>query len=223
MTKRRLQRITLGVIGIYLLAILLGVVFRLLDSGPDWLIYSTYKDIIPLVIAIPAAYLAFSFQRRGSYMQSLRGYWSLLVRAVQGAQSYTYLPQPSFEQYSKVLTDLSVVIDEGRGIFENLPSRGGAAGWYPFEPIKEMHKDLRDFGYGESATTKNPKALRGRIKMRWKLVRAELLREFDRDVPTHHYTWYTSLPAELEQADAQQSLPAGVYASADTPLRQDRG
>jgi hypothetical protein len=172
-------------INIYFIAILLGVVLRLCDSGPEWLIYSTYKDLIPLVIAIPAAYLAFSFQRRGSYIQALRAYWSLLVRAVQGAYSYTNQPQPSFDQYSKILTDLSVVIDEARGIFENLPVRGKPVGWYPFEPIKEIHQDLQSLGYGESVTAE-------------KLVRAELLREFDRDIPTHHYTWYTNLSAELQ-------------------------
>lgn len=223
MTKRQLQRITFTVISIYFMAILLGVVLRFCDSGPEWLIYSTYKDLLPLVIAIPAAYLAFSFQRRGSYFQALRAYWSLLVRAVQGAYSYTNQPQPSFEQYSKVLTDLSVVIDEARGIFENLPVRGKPLGWYPFEPIKEIHKDLHSLGYGESVTAEKLEALRGRIKRRWKLVRAELLREFDRDVPTYHYTWYTNLSAEQQQLVAQQTLPPDAPASAATPLRQGRG
>jgi hypothetical protein len=202
MTKRQLQRITLAVIGIYFVAILLGCLLRLCDSGPDWLIYSTYKDLIPLVIAIPAAYLVFSFQRRSSYVQALRAYWSLLVRAVQGAYSYTYQPHPSFEQYSKVLMELSVAIDEARGIFENLPVRGHPAGWYPFEPIKEIHQDLRTLGYAESATAEKLDALRGRIARRWKLVRTELLREFDRDVPEHHYSWYTNLSSGLNQPDA---------------------
>jgi hypothetical protein len=222
MTKRQLKRITLTVIGIYLMAILLMVGLRLYDSGPEWLIYSTYKDLIPLVIAIPAAYLAFSFQRRGSYVQALRAYWSLLVRTVQGAYSYTYQPQPSFEQYSKILNDLSVVIDEARGIFENLPVRGKPNGWYPFEPIREICQDLRSLGYGESATAEKLEALRGRIEIRWKLVRKELLREFDRDVPTHHYTWYTNLSVELQQPIAQQSFPAAPPASAATPNQQGR-
>jgi hypothetical protein len=202
MTKQQLQRITLAVIGIYLMAIILGIILRLCDSGPEWLLYSTYKDLIPLVIAIPAAYLAYSFQRRGSYVQALRAYWSLLVRAVQGAYSYTNQSQPSFDQYSKVLTDLSVVIDEARGIFENLPVRGKPVGWYPFEPIKEIRRDLYNLGYGEAVTAEKLDALRSRIDRRWKLVRKELLREFDRDVPTHHYTWYTNLSIELQQLDS---------------------
>jgi hypothetical protein len=199
MTKQQLQRITLAVIGIYLMAIILGIILRLCDSGPEWLLYSTYKDLIPLVIAIPAAYLAYSFQRRGSYVQALRAYWSLLVRAVQGAYSYTNQSQPSFDEYSQVLTDLSVVIDEARGIFENLPVRGKPVGWYPFEPIKEIRRDLYNLGYGEAVTAEKLDALRSRIDRRWKLVRKELLREFDRDVPTHHYTWYTNLSIELRQ------------------------
>jgi len=152
MTKKKLQRLTLATMGIYVAAIVIGVILRFVDSEPGWIIYSTYKDLIPLVIAIPAAYLAFSFQRRSAYVQALRAYWSLLVRAVQGAYSYSLAENPSFALYSKTLTDLRVAIDEARGIFEDLPATGKPTGWYPFEPIKEIHHDIRDIGYGETVT-----------------------------------------------------------------------
>lgn len=191
MTRRQLRRITLMVICTYVLAILLGILLRVCDTGPDWIIYSTYKDLIPLIIAIPAAYLAFSFQRRSSYVQAMRAYWSMLVRAVQSAYCYTYECQPSFEQHCRVLKELRIVIDEARGVFENIRIPEDPRGWYPFQPIKDMYKDILVFGYGVNVSLEEQEALRSRIDKRWKLVRSELLREFDRDVPTHHYAWYT--------------------------------
>jgi hypothetical protein len=197
MTKNQLNQITLVVIAIYAVAIIVGIALRVFDSPPDWIAYSTYKDLLPLIIAIPAAYLAFSFQRRGAYAQALRGYWSLLVRAVQGAYIYTYLDKPTQEQYSRALLDLRIAIDEARGIFQNLPVRKNPNGWYPFEPIREIHNDLEKVGYGGKASKMALGKLRSRIAQRWRLVRIELLREFDRDIPTYHYTWYSNLSDEL--------------------------
>lgn len=193
MTRRRLFHVTLAVMAVYTVALLAGVLLRVYDRPPDWLIYETYKDLLPLVIAIPAAYLAFAFQRRGAYAEALREYWSSLVRTIRGACAYTRLAAPTEEQYLGVLRELSIAIDEARGVFKNLPVPGRPDGWYPFEPVKEIHDDLRDVGFGPAVTPEQLAALRGRIEARWKLVRDEMLREFDRDVPTHHYTWYTNL------------------------------
>ena len=197
MTKYRLNQITLMVIAIYAAAIVTGIALRVIDNPPDWIAYSTYKDLLPLIIAIPAAYLAFSFQRRGAYAQALRGYWSFLVRAVQGAYIYTYLEKPTQEQYFRALLDLRIAIDEARGIFKNLPVSERPNGWYPFEPIREIHNDLQSVGYGEKASEQVLGNLRLRIEKRWKLVRIELLREFDTDIPTYHFTWYTNLSEKL--------------------------
>ena len=203
MTKRRLYRITMMVIGVYTVAILLGGVIRICDARQDLAIYSTYKDLLPLIIAIPAAYLAYSFQRRSSYVQALRAYWSLLVRAVQGAYGYTLSNQPTYEQWSRVLIDLGVAIDEARGVFNNLPVPGKPEGWYPFEPIKEIYRDIQFVRYGADVTDVQLRDLHERIDERWRLVRAELLREFDRDVPTFHFAWYTRLAGAAK--DQQQA------------------
>jgi len=211
MTKRQLFHITLSVMGIYCVAVALGVILRIIDNAPNGIIYSTYKDLLPLIIAIPAAFLAYSFQRRTSYVQALRSLWSNLISAVQGARSYTYVENPSQELYLKTLSTLSIVIEEARGVFCNIPAEGTQNGWYPFEPIKEIHKDLENLDWGEKATSETRLQVRWRINQRWKLVRTELLREFDRDVPTYHYAWYANLskpPAPFAVDNAQQGAPA---------------
>src|SRR4029079_5856379 len=119
------------------LALIAGIAIRFKfppDKGKESIEYAAFKDLIPLVIAIPAAYLAFCFQRRNSYLQALRSLWSNMVGAVQAARTYTYTPEPSRELYSETLGKLGMVIEEVRGVFKNIPAKGSPVGWYPFEP-----------------------------------------------------------------------------------------
>jgi len=178
---------------VYTLAIAMGVVLRIRYPGVNSAVYNTYKDLLPLLIAIPAAYLAFNFQRRALYVQALRSLWGNMVAAVQGARAYTHMKSPSAEDYRRTLSALSIVIDEARGVFENLPVKGKSDGWYPFEPIKEIHDQVRDLGFGPNLLSGQQEKVRTNINVMWKAVRSQLLREFDRDVPTHHHAWYVGL------------------------------
>ena len=169
MTRRRLRSRTFIVMGIYLLAIACGILSRVLFPAPDRLWYGTYKDLLPLIIATPAAYLAFCFQQRANYVQALRVLWGNLIVAVVGARAYTRAPvPPEYELYSQTLARLSIVIEEARGVFENIPAQGQSGGWYPFEPIKQIHDRIEDLGYGESATPARQEAAREQISNMWK-------------------------------------------------------
>jgi hypothetical protein len=177
---------------IYLFAIGLGIILRVIDQDiKNSLLYSTYKDLLPLIIAIPAAYLAYAFQRRNNYVQALRKLWTDLIGAVQDARNYTYAGSATFEEYTKTLSRLSMVIEEARGVFLNIKATKGNVGFFPFEPIKEIYDDIENLGFADKATDEEKNDVRRRINKRWKLVREQLLKEFDRDVPTYHYTWYT--------------------------------
>jgi hypothetical protein len=193
MTQRSLFRITLAVIAVYALAIGLGIFLRVNYPDPASLVYETYKDLFPLIIAIPAAYLAFAFQRRTSYVQALRALWTTTVTAVQGAHTYVRTDTPTRELYNQTLAGLSIAIEEARAVFKNLPRPGDATGWYPFEPIKQIHDLVRDLGYGSHADAPRRTAATADINRMWKAVREPLLHEYDRDVPTYHHTWYVAL------------------------------
>jgi hypothetical protein len=72
MTRRVLARWVMAIM-IYLgLLIVLGL--RLSDWGrnPDANAYRVFKDLIPLLIAVPAAWLGALFQKRASFLSSLR-------------------------------------------------------------------------------------------------------------------------------------------------------
>jgi hypothetical protein len=186
-TRTHLRWILGAVIAVYVLALVLGIVLRRPFAEAPSGYYATYKDLIPLVIAIPAAYLAFAFQRRSSYLQALRSVWEHMIAAVAGAMTYTDTTSPSQEQQVQTLNRLSVVIEEVRGVFRNVPVPSEPEGWYPFEPVKQIYQEIRDLGFGEHATPAARAASRDRIYRMWKANRVQLLAEFDRDLPTHHH------------------------------------
>ena len=68
MTRRQLRRAIIEVIGIFILAASLGLLLGV-SASPY---YNAFRDIIPFVFGIPAAYLGYCFQQRQSYMESLR-------------------------------------------------------------------------------------------------------------------------------------------------------
>ncbi len=182
MTKEKLRKRTIYVIAIYLNAIVLGILLRLF--GPEKNIYyETFKDLIPFILATPAAYLGYCFQQRVSYLKSLRSLWTNLIKSVHNAIQYTHLEEPSNELFGTVLSDLSLVIDEVRGVYKNIGERPGEIGLYPYEPIKSIYEEIEKLGYGKIEDRKRKKG-RNNIRGHWKSIREEFLSEFDRHEPS---------------------------------------
>jgi hypothetical protein len=93
MTKKQLSHaisVTVIVLGIYAVT---GIGLSWFGQKPlkDNDLYTVYKDVTGPLVALLAALLGFSFQRRNSYLQALRDLWKILIPAVQGAIRYTYL------------------------------------------------------------------------------------------------------------------------------------
>jgi hypothetical protein len=202
MTQRKLLRITIGVIALYSVAIAAGILLRIRYPGAESPVYETYRDLIPLIIATPAAFLAFSFQRRMSYVQALRSLWTMMAAAVQGARAYARTEAPTRELYEHTLARLSISIEEARAVFQNIAVPGDEKGWYPFEPIKQIHDQVRELGFGARVDTRKRALAGANIDKMWKAVREQLLREFDRDVPTYHHSWYVALKSTDESSRA---------------------
>ena len=183
MTKSRLIRSFCIVGALYLTALLCGIVFRVLDPSKEALLYNTYKDLIPFVIVLPATWLGYCLQQRISYMQQLRIIWSKLVATIQSANQYTFLEDPTPEQYSEILKQISISIDEIRGVFENLYVTADDVGLYPFEPLKDVWREIARITPGNAPDKEERKRIRETVFTKWKEMRIEFLKEFDRHVP----------------------------------------
>lgn len=171
-------------------AVLISLAFEIRYLWPDsertasWQ-YSTFKDVVPLLVAIPAAWLAFCVQRRLSYLQQLRLLWSKLVEAMQAVVGYTNASQPQPADHEKALRAVSTVIDEIRAVFKNIDEKRHYSGLYPFGGLKGIHGELRKL---DCATFDAARAARLRedVLERWREIRSLLLYEFDRHEPTRH-------------------------------------
>lgn len=138
---------------------------------------------MPLIIAIPAAYLGFCFQRRLSFLQALRLLWANLITSVNAAIQYTHLTNTTDKQFGETLVMLSKSIDEVRGVYKNLKERHNDIGLYPFECLKRIHKFVAELGYGNIDPIKAEETRRHIIHC-WKDLRKSFLFEFDRSEPT---------------------------------------
>jgi hypothetical protein len=190
LTKKRIRHSFLLVMAMYLLAIGVAVLIRIFDPTEDGDIYATYKDVVPLIIALPAAWLGYCLQRRNSYMQQLRALWTKLVETVQLVNQYTFLDSPTKEHHADACHKLSIAIDEIRCVFMNLgesekDGNRNQKGLYPFESLKDMHKELVLAGFGSATSVEKLEKLRENTFKQWKAIRDVLLMEFDREEPTH--------------------------------------
>jgi hypothetical protein len=193
MTRKRLYSVTTLVVSIYVLALAGGIVIRIIfpndQQGHTSQVYGTYKDLIPFIIAIPAAWLGFCFQRRTSYLSALRAFWDDLIPAVQQAIQYTYVKQPTEEAFAATMKELSTVIDSLRGVFQNIPT-GDPVGLYPYENLKDIYHVISWLGYSNNRSDHDRYWARRCIGTLWASMHQAMLLEFDREVPVFPLSKY---------------------------------
>ncbi|MBP8726046.1 MAG: hypothetical protein KBF37_12000 [Saprospiraceae bacterium] len=183
MTKKKLIFNISLITAFYATVILLGLLLKTIDIRMQTSHYLLFKDLIPVMLAVPIAYLGFCFQRRSSFTNALRQLWSNMIHAVSLATIYTEKPTRSEEEYYKCLLALSKVIDEVRGVYTNIGESHKHLGSYPFESLKSIYDivlKLPPAARNEDAWS----AAAQDIRNNWKVIRKTFLSEFDRSAPT---------------------------------------
>lgn len=193
MTKSTIRKWFIGAIFAFVILLIVGILISIFDCSRDRIVFSTFKDLLPLFLGITAVWLGYCIQRRNAYQQQLRSLWSKLVESVHYAIQYSCLDNPTQEQYQTVLTKLSVAIDEVRGVFCNLRETTTNRGLYPFEPIKDIYGLIEDLSFGPTHKSCESKKCHDQIYALWKDVRKEILKEFDREVPSFSHSHWEDL------------------------------
>ena len=93
-----------------------------------------------------------------------------------------------------MLRRLSAAIEEVRGFYANVPSGIAAGGWYPFEPVKQIHGVVRELGFGDAATVARREQAQEDIHAMWKRARERFVAELEVEAPTHHHAAYAPPP-----------------------------
>jgi hypothetical protein len=165
-------RICLAV-AIYAFAIGIGCDLRFRYPNREDMHYVLFRDLVPLLVAIPAAWLAYCFQRRASYLQQLRAVWVDVSSAAQGAIRYTHASRPTLEAQRAILESLGGAIEAVRGLFR--PGRAS-----PASSLATIRDEIEALGSCESVTALKSEAARSAILAHWYAASTRLLHEFDR-------------------------------------------
>lgn len=186
MTRKQFQQQVKIVTGIYLFALLVGIIVRVIDVSDKNIYYKTFQDLLSLIVALPAAYLGYCIQQRVSFLQVLRTAWSNLVKAVNNAILYTQNEEPEKKEYFEVLFSLRIAIDEIRGIYRNVGENPGSGGFYPMTPVETIYQKVETLPFGKLTTddVEKRKKIGQAIFEQWKSIRGTFLSEFDRPEPT---------------------------------------
>jgi hypothetical protein len=183
---RKTLSLWVGVVIVYLiLLILIGVALSACCGGPEKDAFKTFHNLLPVLLAVPGAWLAACFQKRASYLASLRALYERSVSAFEGAHQYTYLDAASQEDFSRIKKELSSVIELFRANFRNLEAEGAKSGLFPFESLKTINDWIDYLGWGVSFRKSERKLVRdGIVKLWTRRLRPSLLAELDRQTPT---------------------------------------
>ncbi|MGB4846548.1 MAG: hypothetical protein WBP41_01450 [Saprospiraceae bacterium] len=183
MTKKRLIRNLLYFFSFYFGILVIGILVYFTDRTEKGTYYGLFKDVFPIIMTFPIAYLGFCFQRRSNFQISLRLLWANMIHAVNKAILYTEHRIEPQREYLRVLLLLSKSIDEVRGVYYNIHQTKTEKGLYPFESLKSIYKIIEELG-SHDLNPDQLKAANLKIKDHWQTIRKTFLAEFDRSEPT---------------------------------------
>ncbi len=133
MNEKRFRKNVILILVTYAAAITALIIVKINFPDEKSIEYNTLRDLIPLIIAIPAAWLAYSFQRRQSYLKDLRTLYSHLVSATQDAVQYTHLEKPNQSDFGRVQKSLQAVVSvpkvNGNFVGISVMDRVALKGW----------------------------------------------------------------------------------------------
>ena len=183
MTKKKLLR-NISYFAIFYLGVLaIGMMIYFTDSSEGGKYYNLFKDVFPIIMTFPIAYLGFCFQRRSNFQISLRLMWANIIHAVNSAILYTEYRVKPEKEYLRVLLALSKSIDEVRGVYSNINESKTDKGSYPFESLKSIYTIIEQLEPKDTDTEKMKEA-NAKIKTHWQTIRKTFLAEFERSEPT---------------------------------------
>jgi hypothetical protein len=176
-------------------------------------VFPIFKDLLPIAISIVAVYLAHIFQQRSMFVQSLRSLWTNIIESKNELLSYANLPEPQMGDYAKAYRAIAAAIDEMRGVYQNVGEDRHYVGYFPYEPLHDMRKALKELGH-ENVTDSARKRTWDAIQQAWLSMRFSFLNEFDTPEPTNPIlvagTWRNQEPGSSPRRGEVELTPPGV-------------
>jgi len=190
MTRRRQNRILKTIVAILLGIIALSLFAKLNDDNPRLLnLYDFIKDSSLLIATIAVAYLTNIYQKRQTFLDSLREQWREIVETKGAILYYCNMHQADArsdaEHYWKTFSQLSECIDNMRIVYANIGETKKLIGLYPFEPLHDVRRAFETLDPAQGASSADDrKRVWGEIQESFNAIRENFLDEFDIEEPS---------------------------------------
>ncbi len=195
MTRRSLkQKLTftfvfLGVV--LLLAAVARFSYPLQETGSlafiAWsAVYDYLKDMSLLIATGGVAYLTNVYQKRSSFIDSLKEEWRDVLHAKSALLEFTHHDQPTQQQYVATFNVLSETIDNMRTVYRNVGETQGLVGLYPYAPLHDMRRVFQTLNPAKASNVSEEqrKQVRDAILQAFYALREVFLEELDLEEPT---------------------------------------
>jgi hypothetical protein len=184
MTRKRQNRVLTIVVAALVALIALALAARL-TGGWALGFYDVIRDMSLLIVTVVAAYVAYIYQKRTSFLQNLREQWYEIVGAKAELIYYCHLEQPTTEDYLIAARELSECIDKMRIVYSNVGETDALIGLYPYSPLHHMREVMESLDPRKGAPGAEQRfAARGEIWDAFNAIREHFLDEFDIDEPS---------------------------------------
>lgn len=183
MTKRRMIFSVIAV-AVYLVLFggLAGVMTFACGTATCMKVYAYQRDFTSVFISLAAAYLSYCIQQRVAFLSSLRELWRQMITAKNALIAYTHNPAPTKQDFSEAIMELSLAIDQMRGVYRNVGESRDAIGRFPFEPLHDMRRTMEELKWKDPAEARREKA-RAEIDQAWNVLRWKFLHEVSAPFP----------------------------------------
>ena len=196
MTRKRLNRTLRRVYLILGLLLALSLFARFADQialvaggpleRPLLALYEYLKDMSLVIVTVVAAYLANVFQKRQTFVESLRQEWRGIVKTKSALFSYCESAYPTTDDYLAAYCHISETLDNMRIVYRNVGETGTLIGLYPFAPLHDMRRALStlDPRSNSKISQEQRELVRDAILQGFYALREKFLDELDLDEPS---------------------------------------
>jgi hypothetical protein len=185
--------------------------------------YDYLKDMSLLIATGGVAYLTNVYQKRSSFIDSLKEEWRDVLHAKSALLEFTHIDQPTSQQYVATFNVLSETIDNMRTVYRNVGETKDLVGLYPFAPLHDMRRFLQTLNPTkvQDVTEEQRKQVRDAILQAFYALREVFLEELDLEEPSRPLLIFggrrTKQSGATRAARSWQDRQAKRHAKVTTP------
>ena len=148
-------------------------------------LYEFIRDMSLLLATGGVAYVTNVFQKRNSFIDSLKTEWRDIVATKSTVFAYTQIERPTEEQYMWAFCKLSETIDNMRIVYRNVGETDDLIGLYPYAPLHDMRRALQTIDPRKNPTpaAAERNLVRDAVLQSFYALRERFLEELDLEQP----------------------------------------